>query len=99
MLRYKRLLLETLDPTADPPMTLRGLARAMGIPIPSMHSYVHDDVLPRIDNIQKMADYFGESMSSLFSHDDDTTTALVAAVRRLTPEEQARMLQELTRGR
>lgn len=95
MLRYKRLLLQALDPDAAHPMSLRDLARAMKIPVPSLHSYVQFDTLPRIDNVGKMAAYFGESVSSLFSEDDDTTAALVALVRRMDQNEKATWLQKL----
>lgn len=96
MLRYQHLLRQALDPDAEKPIKLRELARALGMPVPSLHNYVQYDVLPRVDNISKMANYFGESISSLFSEDDDTTAALVAAVRRLTPDQQADLLAKLT---
>lgn len=96
MLRYKRLLDKALDPDAERPVTLRDLARAIGLPIPTLHSYVVDGVLPRIDNANKMASYFGESVSSLFSEDDDLTAALVQRVRALPEERKRRLLEELS---
>ena len=91
MLRYKRLLLSKLHPFDEKakPMQLRELARELKIPVPSLHNYVQFDTLPRIDNIQKMADYFHESISSMFSEDDDLTAAMVAAVRKLPDAEKA----------
>jgi transcriptional regulator with XRE-family HTH domain len=90
MLRYKRLLHEKLYPLDEhtKPMQLRELARALQIPVPSLHNYIQFDVLPRIDNIQKMADYFNESVSSMFSEDDDLTAAMVTAVRMLPDTEK-----------
>lgn len=90
MLRYKRLLHEKLYPLDErtKPMQLRELARALGIPVPSLHNYVQFDTLPRIENIQKMADYFNESVSSMFSEDDDLTAAMVSAVRKLPDAEK-----------
>lgn len=90
MLRYKRLLLEKLYPHEEntKPMQLRELARALNMPVPSLHNYVSLDVLPRVENIQKMADYFNESISSMFSEDDDLTAAIVAAVRMLPDTEK-----------
>jgi transcriptional regulator with XRE-family HTH domain len=95
MLRYKRLLQKALDPDAADPLTLRDLARRIGIPVPSLHNYVQFDTLPRIKNVGKMAAYFGEPISSLFSEDDDTTAALVAAVRRLPEKRKKQLLKEL----
>lgn len=94
MLRYKHLLLATLDPEAPKPITLRDLARAIGIPVPSLHNYVQFDTLPRIENVSKMAQYFGESISSLFSEDDDLTARLVALIRTLPEEKKEQLLQE-----
>lgn len=90
MLRYKRLLLEKLHPLDEntKPVQLRELARELGMPVPSLHNYVSLDVLPRIDNIQKIAAYFNESISSMFSEDDDLTAAIVAAVRMLPDAEK-----------
>jgi len=96
MLRYKHLLLRALDPSADPPLSLRDLARKIGIPIPSLHTYVMDDVLPRVDNAGKIAAYFGEDLASMFSDDDDDTARLVAAVRRLPAKRRRDLLEELS---
>ena len=97
MLRYKRLLLEKLEPPdkKTKPMQLRELARALQIPVPSLHNYVSLDVLPRVDNIQKIADYFHESVSSMFSDDDDLTAQLVAAVRKLSETDKKKLLKDL----
>lgn len=95
MLRYKRLLQQTLDPEAETPMKLRALARATGIPVPSLHNYAEFDTLPRIDNVSKLAAYYGESIASLFSEDDDTTAALVEAVRKLPATHKKKLLEEL----
>ncbi len=96
MLRYKRLLIKALDPDAKTPISLRDLARNIGIPVPSMHNYVQFDTLPRIENIGKMAEYFGESISSLFSEDDDTTAAAVSAVRKLSTKQKKDFIKEYT---
>lgn len=95
MLRYKRLLLEAIDPDAEKPLKLRELAKAIGMPVPSLHNYVQYDVLPRIDNISKMADYFGESIESLFSEDDDLTARLVTKIRTLPEERKRQLLKDL----
>lgn len=100
MLRYRHLLLNTLEPPdqlppGKKPPTMRDLAKTLGIPIPSMHNYVKYDVLPRLENINKMAEYYGESISSLFSEDDDLTAQLVEAVRNLPPEEKQNLLNRL----
>lgn len=96
MLRYKRLILSKLEPPDDAaPMQLRELARATGIPVPSMHNYAQFDTLPRVENVQKLADYFHESVSSLFSEDDDLTTHLVALVRTLNAEQKQALTQHI----
>ena len=97
MLRYKRLLLEKLEPAkkTTKPMPLRELARALHIPVPSLHNYAQFDVLPRIDNAQKIAAYFGESLSSMYSDDDDQTAQLVAAVRTLPKTKKQELLKGL----
>jgi hypothetical protein len=97
MLRYKRLLLEKLEPPDEKtkPMQLRELARTLNLPVPSLHNYVALDVLPRVDNIQKIADYFHESVSSMFSDDDDLTARLVAAVRKLPKAKKQKLLKDL----
>ncbi len=94
MLRYKQHLLHSLEE-----MTLRELSKEMSIPVPSLHNYINFDVLPRIDNISKMAEYYNESISSLFSEDNDTTAALVEAVRKLPLKKQKALLNELQHGR
>lgn len=125
MLRYKRLLLEKLNPDIPPQLinmgivdlleivqnkyprknckkldrdtllklaagstALRDIARSLKMPVPSLHNYVSLDVLPRVENIQKIADYFNESISSMFSEDDDLTAVIVAAVRMLPDAEK-----------
>ena len=97
MLRYKRLILNKLEPPDDTtiPMQLRELARKLNMPVPSLHNYAQFDVLPRIDNIQKMADYFRESVSSMFSEDDDLTTELVAKIRALPHAKKIKLLKDL----
>lgn len=103
MLRYRRLILNTLEPPeatnpAGPkPPTLRELAKTLGIPVASLHNYVNFDTLPRLDNINKMVEHYGETISSLFSEDDDQTVRLVEAVRQLSPGEKQTLLVELTR--
>ncbi|CAB4211797.1 HTH_XRE domain containing protein [uncultured Caudovirales phage] len=97
MLRYKLLLQRELEPSSGSASmkTLRDLARELSMPVPSLHNYVNYDVLPRIDNIQKMAEYFNESISSLYSEDDDTTARLVAKIRNLSATRKKKLLQEL----
>jgi transcriptional regulator with XRE-family HTH domain len=98
MLRYKRLLLEKLDPSdkRKKPMQLRELARALSIPVPSVHNYVQFDTLPRIENIEKIAAYFNESISSMFSKDDDLTSELITVIRTL-PDNKKRELASALR--
>ncbi len=95
MFRYKKLILQALDPDAKNPTTLRKLARAIGVTPASVHNYVHFDTLPRIENVSKMADYFGVTISSLFSEDDDLTTELVEAVRKLPKTRKKQLLKDL----
>lgn len=97
MLRYKRLLQRELEPSAGTTIqkTLRDLARELNMPVPSLHNYVNFDVLPRIDNIQKMGILFDESISSLYSEDDDLTAQLVARIRKLTATRKKKLLKEL----
>jgi transcriptional regulator with XRE-family HTH domain len=95
MLRYKQLLEKALDPDIERPMSLRDLARDIGIPVPSLHNYVQFDTLPRIENVGKLSAYFGESISSLFSEDDDLTAALVAKIRHLPAQRKKQLLKEL----
>ena len=66
MLRYKRLLLRALDPDVPYPLKQRELARKIGLPSATMGTYAIDDVLPWVDNAQKIAAYFGEDLSSMF---------------------------------
>lgn len=95
MFRYKVLLDRALDPEAPEPLTFRELAKKMRIPIPSLHNYIEYDVLPRIENIEKMSVYFGESVSSLFSEDDDQTTEIIAKVRKLSATQKKKLQKEL----
>jgi len=95
MLRYKKLLQKSLDPDTEKPMSLRELARTLKIPVPSVHNYIEYDTLPRIENIQKMANYYNESVSSLFSQDDDLTAQLIHTVRKLSPTQQKQLLKQL----
>jgi hypothetical protein len=97
MLRYKRLLQRELEPSPGTSLqkTLRDLAKELSMPVPSLHNYVNYDVLPRIDNIQKMAEHFGESVSSMFSDDDDITAQLVAQVRTQDSATKKKLLEDL----
>ncbi len=95
MLRYKQLLKNSLDPAAAKPMSLRKLARAQIIPVPSVHNYIEFNTLPRIENIKKMATYYNESVSSLFSEDNDTTAELITTIRKLSITKQRQILKEL----
>lgn len=95
MLRYKQLLERALDPAAQQPLTLRDLAKALSMPVPSLHNYVQYETLPRLENIEKMAKYFSESTSSLFSEDDDLTAELVASIRRLPLQRKKALLRDL----
>lgn len=95
MLRYKQLILRTLDPNAKHPIKQCDLARAIGLPVQTMNTYVKDDTLPRIDNAEKLAKHFGEDLSSMFSDDDDLTARLVAAVRKLPEQRKRDLLKEL----
>jgi transcriptional regulator with XRE-family HTH domain len=74
---------------------MRELARELSVPVPSLHNYIQFDTLPRVDNIQKIADYFGESVSSMFSEDDDQTAVLIAAIRHMTPEQKQTLSKQL----
>ncbi|MFZ4856174.1 MAG: hypothetical protein ACOYL3_07230 [Desulfuromonadaceae bacterium] len=98
MLRYKLLLQRELEasPGTSIQKSLRDLARELNMPVPSLHNYVAFDVLPRIDNIQKMATHFDESISSLYSEDDDLTAQLITKVRKLSASKKKKLLQELS---
>jgi transcriptional regulator with XRE-family HTH domain len=95
MLRYKRLLLAALDPDIQHPLSMRDLARKIGLPIPTMHSYVVDDAMPRVENAAKIAAYFGEDLASMFSEDDDDTARLIRTIRRLPTGRRRELLNEL----
>lgn len=95
MLRYKQLIHKRLDPDHPKPITMRELAVELSIPVPSLHNYVRYATLPRVENISKMADYFGESVSSLFSEDDDQTAALIEKIRTLSPEGKEQLMRQL----
>ena len=95
MLRYKQLIHKRLDPDHPQPLTMRELAVKIAIPVPSLHNYVRYETLPRVENVSKMADYFGESVSSLFSEDDDITVALIEKIRALPQERKAALLDQL----
>ncbi len=97
MLRYKHLLQKTLDPKNEKAPSLRELAKAIGLHVPSLHNYVEFDTLPRIENASKLATYYGESISSLFSEDDDTTAALVQSARQLPTSRKKKLLKELSK--
>lgn len=99
MLRYKKLLLQSLDQDSRKPMSLRELARALKIPVPSVHNYIEYDTLPRIENASKMSDYYHESISSLFSDDDDITQKLIKEIRKLNATRKKKLYQDLTNGR
>lgn len=99
MLRYKKLLLKSIDPDGDNPKSMRELAKALKTPVPSVHNYIEYDTLPRIENVSKMADYFGEPISSLFSDDDDLTAELIKQVRDLPKNKKTALLKELKHGR
>ena len=98
MLRYKLLIARSLDPDAQKPLSLRELSKEIKIPVPSLHNYKDFDTLPRIENVEKMATYYGESISSLFSEDDDLTANLVKKIRALSDQQKTDLLQDLTHG-
>ena len=95
MLRYQLLLQRETAKDNPNRLSLRDLARKAGVPIPTIHTYITDGVLPRVENMGKLADYFGESISSLYSEDDDTTARLVAAVRALPAARKKALLAQL----
>lgn len=95
MRRYKQLVLAKLNPDQQHPMTMRELAVDIGMPVTSLHNYVHLPTLARVENIEKMAAYFGEDLGSLYSEDDDLTAKLVAKVRRLSDREKEQLLETL----
>lgn len=96
MLRYKLLISRALDPSAEHPLSMRELAQQFGFPVTTLYSYHKLGAIPRLDNMEKMADYFNETISSLYSEDDDTTAALVAHVRRLDQTQKQTLLATLT---
>jgi hypothetical protein len=96
MLRYKRLLLATLNPGADQPkVRLTDLAKQLDMPLTSLHNYVHLDTFPHIGNSVKLAEHYKECLCSIFSEDDDLTAQLVARVRQLSTREKAQLLESL----
>lgn len=98
MLRYKHLLDRALDPENPHCLSLRELAEKFGFPVTTLYSYHKLKAIPRPDNMEKMARHFpGETVSSLYSDDDDDTARLIAAVRRLDQDQKQALLQTLTK--
>ena len=95
MFRYKLLLQRALDPQNKRPPSMRDLSRQFGFPVTTLYSYVQLDAIPRPENMGKMAEYFNETISSLFSDDDDLTAALVARIRELPEQRKEHLLREL----
>lgn len=95
MIRYKHLLVRALDHGGENSQTYAELADKIGIPTPSLHNYVNRQTLARVENIHKIADYFGEDIGSLYSEDDDETALLVKRVRSLPQKRKAALLREL----
>lgn len=96
MYRYQRLIRATLNPCDDQPkVRLSDLAKKLGMPITTLYNYVHFDTFPHAAAAVKIAEYYGESLSGLFSEDDDLTVQLVARVRQLSDLEKAQLLESL----
>jgi hypothetical protein len=94
MLRYKHLLDRALDPENPHCLSLRELAEKFGFPVTTLYSYHKLKAIPRPDNMEKMARHFpGETVSSLYSEDDDDTARLIAAVRRLNDDQKQALLE------
>lgn len=63
------------------------IARALNIPYSTLTDWVNANKYPRIDNIEKMADYFGVSKSDLIEDfeqkqkDNDALTDIIVRLR------------------
>ena len=61
MLRYQVLLKEAVESGGG----MRTLARALDIPVQSLSNYLQEGTEPRLANLEKIAEYFGEPISAL----------------------------------
>jgi len=84
MFRFQYLLQKTTDPKTPGSISLRNLAKATRVPVQSLHNYLVFGYFPRVENLEKMSKYFGESVASLCSQDDDLTASVVERARNLT---------------
>ena len=63
------------------------VARALGIPYSTLTDWVNANKYPRIDNVEKMADYFGVSKSDLIEDfeqkkkDNDALADVIVKIR------------------
>lgn len=86
--------------------TQKELAELMGVTAPTFHEWVKGKKFPRIDKVQKLADYFGILKSDLIeekqveekpANDDDGLTEnqreLIAFARTLSEEQAKKVLQ------
>jgi hypothetical protein len=76
-------------------ISLREMARSMGLPVASLHQYKDWPTEPRLEALRKMSLYFGEPISVLISEDSDLTAHLITAIRRLSLVEQEKLLKAL----
>lgn len=65
----------------------KDIARALNVPYSTLTDWVNANKYPRIDNIEKMADYFGVSKSDLIEDfkktqkDNDTLAEIIVKIR------------------
>lgn len=67
-------------------MGISGLGRALGIPKQSLSNYLLDGTEPRGTNLDKMSQYFGESVASLImevGHESSVDNQIVEALGKL----------------
>ena len=82
--------------------TQKELAEIMGVTAPTFHAWVKGKKYPRIDKVQKLADYFGILKSDLIeekekpANDDGLTESqreLIAFAKTLSEEQAGKVLQ------
>lgn len=93
MIRYQKLMNRTL---AEESLTVKSLSQRLKISAPAAHNYLDTDVLPRIDNLQKIGRYYNEPIGELLSTDDDLTVELIKAVRNISEADKKALYIQLT---
>lgn len=79
----------------------KDFAKIIGVPYSTLTSWINGETYPRIDKIQKMADYFGVEKAHLVEERgtyvgslDDTEAKIILSYRNAEPARQA-IIREL----